>query len=74
MCNVIVTTIFYKPFEICISITSGCDYYGMCSETFQFTGHKILGNNTAGTPINNYHIFHLITGIQFYCSCTNLTA
>ena len=60
--------------EVSITVTTGSDNHSMCSKTFQFTGYQILGNDTAGTAVDDYHIFHFIASVQLDCACTYLTA
>ena len=47
---------------------------GMGGETFQFTCYQVFGNDTACTSVDDDNILHFIAGVQFYCTCTYLTA
>ena len=60
--------------EVSVTITTGSDNYCVSGKAFQFTCYKIFSDDTAGTSVNDNHILHFITGIQFYSTCVYLTA
>ena len=60
--------------EESISVTACTDNYGMSSETFNFTGYEVAGNDTTGASFDYNKVEHFITGEQFYSTFLYLTA
>ena len=60
--------------EVSVTITTGSDNYCVSGEAFQFTCYKIFSDDTAGTSVNDHHILHFITSVQFYSTYVYLTA
>ena len=46
----------------------------MSGKAFQFTCYKIFSDDTASTSVNDHHILHFITSVQFYSTYVYLTA
>ena len=60
--------------EVGVTISASSDNYCIGAEANQLTCAEILGDDTTGTTINDYHVFHLITGVELYLASVNLTA
>ena len=52
--------------EIGVAVATGGDNDGIGAETLELAGHQVLGNDTAGAPVYNDKIFHLITCVELH--------
>ena len=46
--------------EVGVAVTTGGDNHSVSGETLELTGHEVLGDDTAGTAVDNHHVVHLI--------------
>jgi len=60
--------------EVCVAITAGSDNHSVSGKTFQLTCYEILGDDTAGTSVDDDNVFHFITRVQFHRTHVYLTA
>ena len=60
--------------EVGIAISTSSDDHGIGREALEFSGDKVLGDDTAGTAVDNHHVFHLIAGVEFHLACLYLCA
>ena len=60
--------------EVSVTITTGSDDHGIGREALQLAAHQVLGDDTTCVAIDNHHILHLITGVEFHLTLMHLTA
>ncbi len=58
--------------EVGVAVTTGGDYHSVCRETLQFACNEVLGDDAACATVNDNHVLHLVTGVEFHLAGINL--
>ena len=58
--------------EIGVSVTAGGDNHCMSGKALELTGNEILGDDTACTSVDDYHVVHLVTVVACHVTHLNL--
>ena len=58
--------------EVGVAISTGGDHHCVGRESLELSGDEVLGDDTAGTSVDNHHVKHLIAGVELHFSCVHL--
>ena len=60
--------------EVGVAITTGGDNHSIGREALELAAHQVLGNDTTGVAVNDYHILHLVAGVELHLASLNHAA